>query len=1000
MSTDRWIYYDFSTETELKEWQNIVRKENSFSFDVSFDCKEDGEYILILTQTNSLIDEKYPALTSVCIQDKTYNCPSDTVPYFTGTNGSRNGIFLTLQKGKYLIHAEGKNLAEKLEEFVKISLIKSPFSKVEKVTASPAYYTIKDIPEKYKETEKSIDLSSFAPGIGCTEIPGRFGFVKGDGVLDFSMLTLGTVTKMYMTGHPEYKKPFYWHYSVFPEGENSYHGTVPPARTNIKEDEVKINHLCSTWKSSFNGKNFSCTYSLATPALLTEYDGKEMCISDLEYAGNYQYAMLCRKGGVIEVCSLKDLSIEDMEENYILLFGTTEFPDLPLLLVFQKKPGKFTVKYDEKTNRLSSILIENCPLLFTATPYGIESFAPIRPDDEKFIRKSAELCRFWSRAFLAYPVKMEEYYKHDEENKKTTIVQKFSYRYIKDDWGTVPLELAPIPPVAQLSGLMETEENTDFAFPTQFGPLKGWIGSYSSYTLPWMPCERKFPLKNTNSKLPELLKEGYDEYFNFVSSFPPPAQSYPYAGAFLEPYAFASALTNFLSEEDQKKLRDNLFRALSFICDEEATGDYKVIDWGEIMGKNPENEELLSIYSRPEMRRLALKLWNTRKEPFTGKEYTICYLNLGYFSFGILKTGTREEIKNLAIPLIENDWGLGLTFYYIYLATLACGDLTPVKKNFAVLKSAFHFFEMFHDWACMGSGYSENGVTWCEGANYGAFTAFTQLCELLEEKESLSFARYYSSKQFALRMGIFRASRYYFYKYFGIPPYDICQSFREGNQIYGQYLCAPKDVKEDGYRPHTLYKMSTEGVYGELFSGAGKFFPEDWKRVRTLVGKDLHELQEGTKGTWGILEPAAVYLMMLALDEDVAPETFEKELAYIKERGFLMQRWRGIHIFSRRLPQNAWETQVRAWNEMKQHPMWLTLWKNVYIRSAEWTGKEAEIHVEVTTENAFIRIGYREKPLAVLLDGKEVAFICNEKEKTMEIPLYKGAGVILCKYSR
>ena len=58
MSNDRWIYYDFSTETELKEWQNIVRKENSFSFDVFFDCKEDGEYILIMTQTNSLIDER------------------------------------------------------------------------------------------------------------------------------------------------------------------------------------------------------------------------------------------------------------------------------------------------------------------------------------------------------------------------------------------------------------------------------------------------------------------------------------------------------------------------------------------------------------------------------------------------------------------------------------------------------------------------------------------------------------------------------------------------------------------------------------------------------------------------------------------------------------------------------------------------------------------------------------------------------------------------------
>ena len=103
-----------------------------------------------------------------------------------------------------------------------------------------------------------------------------------------------------------------------------------------------------------------------------------------------------------------------------------------------------------------------------------------------------------------------------------------------------------------------------------------------------------------------------------------------------------------------------------------------------------------------------------------------------------------------------------------------------------------------------------------------------------------------------------------------------------------------------------------------------------------------------------------------------------------------MQRWRGIHIFSRRLPQNAWETQARAWNEMKKHPIWLTLWRNVLIHSAEWTGTEAKIAFEITGENAFIRAGYKKKPLKVYLDGKEIAFICNEKEKTVEVALEKG----------
>lgn len=1012
MSSDRTIYYDFSSETKLADWQNFVQENERFSFDAAVEIPEkekEESYILLLSDVFCWSSRKKTKITSIKINEKNYAVPAETIPYFIGESHNRNGIFLTLRSGKHFFHVEGDCGEEKVEDIIKISLIKNPLSKVEKNPSGESFCIEKDIKKELLESnkEEKSDQTGFHTGIGCEEIPGRFGFVKGDGVLDYTMFTLGTVAKIYMTGHPRYKKPFLWHYSTCPAGEHSFHGTLPPARTSLANDTVKINHLTSSWASCFSGKKYSCTYSLGTPGLITEYEGEEMLLSDLEYAGNYRYCLFGNKNGKIKVCPLDKFSPEEMGENFVLLYSATEFPDFPLLLVFRKKPETFTVKYNEKTNRLSSISIKNCPLLITATPFGIESFDPVAPQDEKFIEKSARICRFWSRAFLAYPVKCEEYYKHDEANKKTCILQKFSYRYIQDDWGTLPLETAPLPPVAQLSGIMETQDEIDFEFPTQFGPLKGRLGSYSSYTLPWMPCTRKFPLKSTENNSPDLsklLKEGFDEYFNFVDSFPPPVQSYPYAGAFLEPYAFASALTSFLSREDREKLRKNIAGAVKFICDKEATGDYKAISWSEIMYSNPEIKELLQIYAKPELKRFALKLWNTRREPFTGREYTICYLNLGYFSEGMLQKGTREEIKNFSIPLIENDWGLGLTFYYLLLSVLATGDLAPVKENFAILKSAFHFFEIFHDWACMGSGYSENGVTWCEGANYGAFTGFTLLSELVEDEETLSLARYYSSKQLALRLAIFRASRYYFYKYFGIAPYDIAQSFREGNQIYGQFMNAPKDVKEYGYRPHTLYKMTTEGVYGELFEALRKFLPEDWKRVRSFVGRDLHEMGDANEASnWGKLEPAAVYLMTLALDENVPSEEFEKELEAMKKYNYLMQRWRGIHIFSRRLPQNAWEVQVRAWNEMKKHPLWLTLWKNVAITETQWDGREAKIAFEVkenTSEKgkAFIRLGYRKTPVSVWLDDQEVKAFYDEKENTLQVDIVRS-GVLLCKYN-
>ncbi|MBO4304870.1 MAG: hypothetical protein J6A21_09830 [Lentisphaeria bacterium] len=1003
MSSDRWIYYDFSGEKVLEDRQNLVKEGSFFAFDVRFSCEEGGSFLLLVDCPRNQ-NEPF-GLQEVSVNGRVYDMREDSLPYFIGPHGGREGIFLDLPAGESLLKIKGKTEAKEPEKHVRLSLVKDLFPPAEKVASYSVFYDLTpEEPEREKAKEEDSIPPGFLPGIGCRQVPGRFGFVKGDGVLDSTMFTLGTVCKMYMAGHPRYKKPFIWHYSTFPDGENSYRGSATPARTPITGDKVTINHLSSTWETDFSGTKFRCTYSLASPGIITESSGDVMTLSQLEYAGNYRYALLVRKGGKAQVCSLDNLSLEDMGENFLLLFSCTEFPDLPLLLVFQKKPGSVKVVYDEKTRRLSKIVFGSCPLLITSTPYGIESFDPIAPDDEDFIRKSLRICRFWSRAFLAYPVRCEEYYRHDEEKRRTQILQKFSFRYIEDDWGTVPLELAPLPPVSQLSGVMEADENEDFFFPSQFGPLKGKKNSSTSrYSLPWMPCERKFPLLDASDKtlLPALLKQGFDPYMDFVQAFPPPAQSYPYAGAFLEPYAFASALTNFLSEEDQAKLRNNLARALCFICDEEATGDYRVIDWSKLMRSSPEDGELIDYYADPALRHLALKLWNTRKEPFTGQEYTVCYLNAFYFSEGALKKATREEIRNLAVPLIENDWGLGLTFYYIFLAALGSGDVEPIRKCFPLLKSAFHFFEIFHDWACMGSGYSENGVTWCEGANYGAFTAFTQLCELLEEKESLSLARYYSSKQFALRMGIFRASYYYFHKYFGIPPYDICQSFREGNQIYGQFLCAPKDIKKDGYRPFTLYKMSTEGLYGELFEGARKFFPEDWKRVRALVGKDMHEQTECSPASWGILEQTAVYLMSLALDPNVPSEFFEKELFSLKEKGLLMGKWRGIHIFSRRLPENAWEVQLKAWNRMKEHPLWLTLWKGVSLLSAEWTGKEARLRVKrhdlPEGEFSFVRFGCRKAPLAILFNGKKAEGKFDGKSSSLEIKI-PCDGILTCIY--
>lgn len=63
------------------------------------------------------------------------------------------------------------------------------------------------------------DLSSWHPGAGkAFKSAGRFGFTKGDGVLDYSMPYFGIIAKPHIAGNPKWKKNLLWSFSVLPDG--------------------------------------------------------------------------------------------------------------------------------------------------------------------------------------------------------------------------------------------------------------------------------------------------------------------------------------------------------------------------------------------------------------------------------------------------------------------------------------------------------------------------------------------------------------------------------------------------------------------------------------------------------------------------------------------------------------------------------------------------------------------------------------------------------------
>ena len=342
--------YDPAPELRLSGWKIVSEKEASSELECGFEC-EGGNFILLWDHRNSW--EPFPEFISVNGVPAT-SCDD----YYVRPNGARYGLPVRFRKGGNIIRAEARLEGEKTDA-LKMTLIPALPPVSARVQYSKAYPAGK---AEIRTEIPPIAHNGFTPGAGRERIPGRFASQKGDGLLDCAMTKLGVIDRMYLCSHPKYKKPFRWIYSTRPEQELS------------GEENINVrNHLCVTWTQG----TFSCTYSLASAGIITESGTADSCLSKLEFASSFQYVLTSN-----HVCSLNEVDPASMRENWMLLFGSTEYPDIPLLVVFDRKPKSLEVKRLEN-GRLSSIQFRGAPLMITATPFGMESFDPIRPDDIK-----------------------------------------------------------------------------------------------------------------------------------------------------------------------------------------------------------------------------------------------------------------------------------------------------------------------------------------------------------------------------------------------------------------------------------------------------------------------------------------------------------------------------------------------------------------------------------------------------------------------------------------
>ena len=884
------------------------------------------------------------------------------------------GIPVHLKKGSNRFSVSYHSNWDRAEKII-FSIIPPPEKKKKKRVTSGTI----PIPEIRADEifAKQKSLHGFQKGCGGTGKPGRFGFLRGDGLLDCGIPFLGEIDKRYICGNPQYHRHHRWLFRTLPY-DGIIHGSFPPSQP-IDDDRIEINPLSVSWETKFESGSFRMRYSLASPGVVTESDAGYMRLSGLEFASEYSQVMLCEKGS-IHVYPVEKLTSADLSSNWIMLSGSDTFPNIPLQIVLDKHPEKIELKYHASTGKLSEIIFHGCSRMITLTPLGIENLQSGDTDRKTTWKRLAERAVFWGRAVLDFPVECQEYFRIGKN--RIDVVEKYQYVTYRDEWDTSPLRLAPIPPILSFYP-SRPRKIIDFQFPTKYGYLKGFSGDTAEYSLRIPKMERKFPFPGKKED-PELA-EDFRKYFDFVQSIPDYLISYPFAGAVLEPYAMASSLNLFYPRSDREKMDHELKERMDRTADGDRKDSYAIVNWSQLMKMEPTDEEIRRIYQELKLGTIDIYHCYEHEEPFTKVWYEICYLNVFLFSCRVIKTGSKEEVKALKIPLIENDWGCGLTFYYLYLAGIATGDFSAVRKNYDHLKRLFRYFILMNDWACMSSAGCDNGTWWDEGANFGAFTAMAHFAKLCNDAEMYELVMYLTARLLCGRVARVLSAHTYFCRYIGCGKWYGLHTLSEEGQIDVGNIVAPP--KGDSTFPD-IYNLTTEGFYPEVFENLNDLVPATMRKFCRIFAKKIYRPVPGGESPYFFKEQATCAMISEALDPQVSDEQFAADLAHAKKHDHLVREWRGIPVFSRRLPACYWEKQIKLWQKLKQQKIWLEFLNGVSL-------KQACLDKNVLTLDCVIE---KEGKLQLGTQFQEIEFT-HETGKKEKIPVSGGKAVLSLKKS-
>lgn len=966
MGWDRYFYTDVDAGYEggFSGMPQYLERDKIATVHKSVYVPIDGDYYLQLKPTDGA----------------TATLKSPTPRYAAAVHGDREEVIVSLKAGKTPIEVELTAVNKSVEARLECRLFHltrgrvQPDGSLKNVTRvgcnGEIYKNQLPIDKLPHGDGGSIPTDGYLPGAGVGfKGYGRFGFSKGDGVLDYSMPAFGIISRPFITGNPRYLNETMWHFSILPDGECES-GSTNKVYDLPENETVECDWTHTRWQRNLkDGRFISYDYSTVAPSLLIETNLCELRLSRLESIGAYSRVTLPTASGLVTrpcedgllYCKERD---GELSRGYVMLSYSGAFPEVPLLVSLPRSPERITRTEDE----IRFIFDGEIGEMSLGFPFGIELFdtADLTAD---WYGRVGDKIDLYHRLSLMRPINAREYYKPSID--RIEVITKYGYRKIADSFGTAGIKCAPIPPFVLLASMGTDEVRYDsraasMSLPTKYGPLYGVMDSdFSQYSMPVPDSSAGIPFSAVEyADLGELLHKDFDEFLEYHSD--PTTKLNPGAFSFIFHYSFVAKLFPYLKKEDKDRLTVAMKEGLSYVTNP----DYR--------------------YTGPEQR--PCTTWYTRTEPFSGASFLSTYLHVTGISK--YRSCDRETIENSKNTFIEVDWGNAMAIYGAYLGAMISGDWERVRGGYEVLRRAFDYYLVSMDWPCLTAAYAENGQSWCDGTNYGAFVGFLGITRALGMRDDENIATYAYSKLVTMRLGGFVATQKYFAHYLGVEPWRCLKFINEetdGCAAFNSYL-APS--VNEGYRSESFYNLTTEGHYREALNMYSTLLSEEMTHLIDAAEKCCQNMTGPASVIYHSPNPRLLgeqetysYLMSCMLTGRYPRDKMLGMIREARENKRISLGMLGSNYSQRKVPVELTYASLLAELASADAPR-IAGWYGVVIESAEYP------EITVTTERGgYIELSSK-RAISAMMNGASLK-IDVVRPDVYRIVLHEGGRITL-----